>query len=477
VAPSKSNRSGQPTLACLPESNGDFGKETSTTTRHELSFVYEIEVFPNVNADIVNNQILARVENRASRALIPALFSAQCGGTRRLQEGVQAMKASPADKVIDGIKCTGNRINEANNCFVVDGKMTLIMDGGDSDKDVATSKTTIRAAMDGGDFNTLDQRVAGITYRSDTNIQTDIATSKGSPESGSVGSKIPVFGWILIGFGSFMLAVLLCCCFRSGASRNHGVDYYPRMDTSPQQVDPLVQGQSSDYYPSPSWGGGAMSSAQIYNDPSNARPPSSIYRAPSFSSSANDMIQRSRMGQVDYAGHSVQDSSVTGRSELSSQEKKPATQRAVFPGAQYPGASYAMGAPPPVKQVQTEELLIASSNYADMHQSSASMGIMPPANESIDHSDEGDDQDAEEGSYASASESDRSSIIEGVSQESTFQDKPESDDHDDEEDSFESASESDRSSILEGSSQESTFQDEPEYEERLSPALSHPSAN
>jgi hypothetical protein len=46
-----------------------------------------------------------------------------------------------------------------------------------------------------------------------------------------------------------------------------------------------------------------------------------------------------------------------------------------------------------------------------MHQSLASMGVMPPINESIENG-KVDDHDAEERSYASASESERSFSIE-----------------------------------------------------------------
>ena len=247
-SPSESQDNTSTTLPCLPKSNGNFGENSGVA--QEISFLYEIEVFPNVVLDVVKYQILARVENWTSRTLIPALFTGRCANSRRLSEGAQGIGVSPADEVLVDVMCIGTRLSNANKCFVVNGKITLYFDTvGNIASIVATTKATLHSAMVGGEFNMLDQRVASVTYRNDNAIQNDVGTTTSNASNGRK-SEIPRSGWVLIGCGFFVLATLLCVYFRckgSKSKRSRGSGYVPEANNS-VKVDPYIRARSTKNY-------------------------------------------------------------------------------------------------------------------------------------------------------------------------------------------------------------------------------------
>ena len=382
LSPSQSQRNNSTALACLPKSNGDFGGATGVA--QEVSFLYEIEVFPNVVLDVVKFQILAQVENRASRTLISALFTGRCAETRRLSEGVQGIGISPADELLVDVACIGTRWSNANKCFVVNGKLTLYFDTvGNIASNVATSKIALRSAMDRGDFNMLDQRVASVTYRNETTIQNDPGFTTSNARNGEE-SKIARSGWILIGCGGFVLVTLLCVCFRLKSSKSR---HKRRSDCVPEvtnsgHVDQLIRTQSANKY-LPNTEDRLVMSVMMYNNNVNVPVSPGIHRTPSFSESTikikqpldrkldGTSLQDRYLQEQDLFTKASSMASSSLQSIYSSQEKS-ATQRVTFPGA-----VFSMSAPPPAKLVDTEELLIASNNYADVHLSLASVGYLP----------------------------------------------------------------------------------------------------
>lgn len=107
------------------------------------------------------------------------------------------------------VECDGESSNELNECYVVDGTMTLYSSSSVDETFLDTVRSVIRVAMTEGDYNNdVDPRIVNVTYRESleaadsSSVGTTTKTGQGGGES-----SLPVYAIVFISMGA--VAVLL----------------------------------------------------------------------------------------------------------------------------------------------------------------------------------------------------------------------------------------------------------------------------
>lgn len=190
---------------CSPDANDLYGSDEGID--QDLGFYYQVETLPILeNAEQVQKDILEAVETSVSKTLMPSLLLDDCAVTgrsrqnfhiqhRRLAE-MLGITTLPTDTVLEGgtckslflfdkkcttcmramsshffssfsVECEGELSNELNECFVVDGSMTLFSTSAVSDSFVDGLRNIIQQAMDDGNYNKLHPQLVKVSYRED----------------------------------------------------------------------------------------------------------------------------------------------------------------------------------------------------------------------------------------------------------------------------------------------------------------------
>lgn len=121
------------------------------------------------------------------------------------------------------VECRGELSNELNECYVVDGTMTLFSSSAVDETFLDGLRTIIRDAMTSGDYNDVDSRIVNVSYRED--LGNADPTSLGTTPSGSGDDdSLPVYAWVFIGMGAAALVVALGVGFSRRRKRHHDDD-------------------------------------------------------------------------------------------------------------------------------------------------------------------------------------------------------------------------------------------------------------
>lgn len=107
------------------------------------------------------------------------------------------------------VSCGGELTSAENECYVVDGSMTLFSDAPADASTIDAIHTLIREAMNSGTYNNAHSQIAKVSYVNDVDI---LATSaEGDTTSSSVNESLPVFALVIISIGAavIFLAILI----------------------------------------------------------------------------------------------------------------------------------------------------------------------------------------------------------------------------------------------------------------------------
>lgn len=107
------------------------------------------------------------------------------------------------------VPCRGELTNNANDCYVIDGTMTLYSDSEIDESQLDTIRNLIRNAMNKGDYDGSDPNIVHVSYREDLGNDTNESDGRTTPvddDSLPVRSIVfAVIGALLILFGIFFL--------------------------------------------------------------------------------------------------------------------------------------------------------------------------------------------------------------------------------------------------------------------------------
>ncbi len=119
------------------------------------------------------------------------------------------------------VECQGELSNELNECFVVDGSMTLYSTESAVDKSYLDGlRDVIQKAMSNGDFNDLDPRLVNVSYREDLDTTVaDAGTGTTSVSSGGSNS-LPPYVYAIIGVGAAIIITGMVAAFNKRRRHN-----------------------------------------------------------------------------------------------------------------------------------------------------------------------------------------------------------------------------------------------------------------
>lgn len=241
--------------SCSPGTNGLFGSDGGVN--QDLGFYYQVETLPILGGrQDARGEILKLLETSISKTLLPSLFLEDCAVTERSRQRAQepdrrleemlGITTLPEDVVLeDGrprlrfrlhvrralayiitssfctVECQGEFSNDLNECFVVDGSMTLYSSSAVSESLLDGIRAIIQLAMDEGDFNELDPRLVNVSYRED--LETGDADAGTGTTDGSSGSSnsLPAYAWAIIGVGLAIAFAALAAALNKRRQRNH----------------------------------------------------------------------------------------------------------------------------------------------------------------------------------------------------------------------------------------------------------------
>lgn len=93
---------------CTPDaSSGLYGSEDPRVSQY-LSFYYQVETMPLLDATTVNNELLIPIEDSISRTILPELFAETCAPLAEARSGsrrfltARGLSTRPADQVLEG---------------------------------------------------------------------------------------------------------------------------------------------------------------------------------------------------------------------------------------------------------------------------------------------------------------------------------------------------------------------------------------
>lgn len=267
--------------SCVPDVNGMFGSEEGTG--QPLDFYYQVEMLPLIvpldDAEQANKEIISKVETSVSKTLLPSLFVEQCALTERSRRsdqrphrqlvGMKGVTTLPEDTILAGgtsdcvmnassltitcmltcmytflstVDCEGELSNDLNECYVVDGTMTLYSNSAVDESFLANLQSIIRDAMTEGDYNELDPRIVNVSYRESLG-EAEVSNVGSTGDSSEMGGGLPIYAWVFIAVGGLASLFTLGAIFNRCRRRHHDDN-----DTGsfPEPRDWVIGGSTGD---------------------------------------------------------------------------------------------------------------------------------------------------------------------------------------------------------------------------------------
>eukprot|EP00541_Cyclophora_tenuis_P005729 CAMPEP_0116575112 /NCGR_PEP_ID=MMETSP0397-20121206/19773_1 /TAXON_ID=216820 /ORGANISM="Cyclophora tenuis, Strain ECT3854" /LENGTH=452 /DNA_ID=CAMNT_0004103961 /DNA_START=83 /DNA_END=1441 /DNA_ORIENTATION=- len=225
-----------PSVDCTSNSSGFFGVETENSTI--VSYSYEIETTPTT----VLADVLGALENAIADSVLSAVLARCTPPNRRLssRRRLEVVGISPKpDEAPTAEACTVALESANNNCNVVEGALTLYLDGPENgEKDRALSK--IQTDMNAGAFNDVAPGIVKITFLDrSTNQGTGVPPEPEPRSRRNDRAGLPIWAYVLIAISLLFLIGVAVFGYRRRA--NQGYD------------DESIQGESQmveeDYQP------------------------------------------------------------------------------------------------------------------------------------------------------------------------------------------------------------------------------------
>jgi len=175
-----STPSGSPTELCSPDENGLFG-DTENKLAAQIVYRYQVETDPNIDVNIT--EIIPKIEEEISDALLSVLFEA-CRNRRlylqeqrSLREGrrleIVALSSRPPDRVQNKDCLVAS--DDQNDCAPVEGAMTIYTDKVQSDETDAVLES-IKDLMEKNKLIHVDESIKKITF---IEIEPSVSISSG----------------------------------------------------------------------------------------------------------------------------------------------------------------------------------------------------------------------------------------------------------------------------------------------------------
>lgn len=96
------------------------------------------------------------------------------------------------------VECEGDLSNDMNECYVMDGRMTLYSTSPIGQSSVDGIRDVIQIAMDEGDYNNLDPRLVKVSYREDLETTDSDAGEGNAPKSTGGSDPVPSYVYPII---------------------------------------------------------------------------------------------------------------------------------------------------------------------------------------------------------------------------------------------------------------------------------------
>uniref|UniRef100_A0A6V2MD16 SEA domain-containing protein n=1 Tax=Ditylum brightwellii TaxID=49249 RepID=A0A6V2MD16_9STRA len=175
-----STPSGSPTELCSPDENGLFG-DTENKLAAQIVYRYQVETDPNIDVNIT--EIIPKIEEEISDALLSVLFEA-CRNRRlylqeqrSLREGrrleIVALSSRPPDRVQNKDCLVAS--DDQYDCAPVEGAMTIYTDKVQSDETDAVLES-IKDLMEKNKLIHVDESIKKITF---IEIEPSVSISSG----------------------------------------------------------------------------------------------------------------------------------------------------------------------------------------------------------------------------------------------------------------------------------------------------------
>lgn len=118
------------------------------------------------------------------------------------------------------VECQGELSNSLNECFVVDGSMTLYSTFSMGESFLDGIRDIIQKAMDEGDYNEIDPRLIKVSYREDLETTGAVAGTGNTTQTSGGSSSLPPYAWAIIGVGASIVLVALAAAFNKRRQHN-----------------------------------------------------------------------------------------------------------------------------------------------------------------------------------------------------------------------------------------------------------------
>lgn len=109
------------------------------------------------------------------------------------------------------VLCGGEAASEENECYVVDGNMTLFSDTPVDASTIDVIRTLIREAMNSGRYDNAHSQIAKVSYVSD--VDTLLTSAEGDTTLSSGQESLPVFALVIISIGAAMILLAIFIMF------------------------------------------------------------------------------------------------------------------------------------------------------------------------------------------------------------------------------------------------------------------------
>jgi hypothetical protein len=136
------------------------------------------------------------------------------------------------------VECEGELSNEANDCYVIDGNLTLYSRDPIVEVFLNGLRDIIRVAMTNGVFNEVDPRIVKVTYRE--NLGDPDAANSQTASGGGKDDSLPAVAWVFIGLGAAAALVVLGVVFSRRRKPNAEDGETGSFPGSPVTAEPVV---------------------------------------------------------------------------------------------------------------------------------------------------------------------------------------------------------------------------------------------
>jgi len=153
-----------PSSACETE-DGFFGSLVGSQVI--VSFGYELETDPGTQGDLISD-VLPPLEKAFNDFLLPTLFPAECGTSRRLDMArrrllIRGISARPDDSPMDDVVCSQVKV-VGNNCVVIFGELSLLVDDQRRLNDERKVQDSLKQGMEDDVFISAHESIDRVTY-------------------------------------------------------------------------------------------------------------------------------------------------------------------------------------------------------------------------------------------------------------------------------------------------------------------------